>query len=129
MICPCGAVTHRDKYCSEDCTPYGYFRNGKRKKGPIEYFSRARLEIDRLTLENESLRNQLAKANGKAPRPKPLGVEPSRSDIAVHRNGRVIRIPRRPDKFAKPQEIKTLEERAAELMKELERFRLLEKYR
>ena len=129
MICPCGEETRRDKYCSEECTPYGYFRNGKRKKGPIEYFSRARLEIDRLKRENESLRDQLAKANGKAPKPKPREPEPSRSDIMIRRNGRALRIPRRPEKFAKPQEIKTLEERAADLMKELERFNLLEKYK
>lgn len=129
MICPCGQETRRDKYCSEECTPYGYFRNGKRKKGPIEYFSRARLEIENLKRENESLRDQLAKANGKTPKPKPRTPEPCRSDMMIGKDGRVFRVPKRPEKFAKPQEIKTLEERAAELMKELERFKLLERYR
>jgi len=65
----CGAQCDLGKkYCSRDCAPYGHFLDGERQKGPIEYLSRASLEIEKLQAKVARLE---AKLKGKAYRPEP----------------------------------------------------------
>lgn len=113
----CGDRVRRDrnnKYCSAECAPFGHFLNGARKKGPIEYFSRARLEIERLEEENAKLRAQL---EGRPYKPEPdLSTHPK---IAVARAGTTVWVAKRPRFHKVKPDTRTLEERAAELRQEL----------
>lgn len=109
----CGKATRQErKYCSRECAPYGHFLSGKRHKGPLEYFSRARLEIERLTVENAKLR---ARLDGREYNP-PL---PARTDGLVGKNGKRVWVAKRPRFHKHKKDARTLEERALELLREL----------
>jgi hypothetical protein len=101
------------KYCSRECAPYGYFRSGKRQKGPIQYFSRARLEIERLTAENAKLR---ARLEGREYQPPAL---PARIDAVISKKGERVWLATRPRFHRQKKDTRTLEERALELLREL----------
>lgn len=111
----CGRYTRPDrKYCSRECAPFGHFVHGGRKKGPIEYFSRARLEIDALQEENARLRAALA---GREHKPKQdLNPHPK---IAIAKRGKTVWVAKRPRFETQKKDTRSLEERAAELLAEL----------
>jgi hypothetical protein len=112
----CGEpTTHQDrKYCSRECAPFGHFVHGGRKKGPIEYFSRARLEIERLQEENRRLRCQL---EGRECDP-PLDPNPHPC-MAVRQDKQTVWVAKHPRFHRQKRETRTLEERALELLREL----------